>query len=143
MPNEYKMTPQGRVELTDEEQAQAIASRVKGLEVRKREVEEKTRLLLREGVEYPASSGIYHALTDDRLATYTAAKTRQDKLKYPRRFKARTGDIISLSSKAAHDAFDDVLLTKYTKVMDGELDLLEALYSAGSQAELDAIVDNR
>jgi len=143
MPNEYIMTPQGRREMTDAEQAKVDASRVKTLKMRKAEVEAKTRKLLEQGLEYPAGSGIMHALTEERLQVYNAAKARMDLLSYPRRFKASSGDIISLINEEAFVDFDNKLTAKYTQIVDQELDLLEALYNANGQEELDAVIDNR
>ena len=143
MPNEYIMTPEGRREMTDEEQAKINASRVKGIEEIKQEIEAKTQELLAKGLEYPAGSGVMHSLTDERLAKYNAAKARQSMLSYPRRFKASNGHIIVLKDDSEFSRFDGSLTLKYQEIVDGELDLLEKLYKASTQEEIDAIKDNR
>ena len=140
---EYKYGPNGREEITGAELEALIASRVKTLPVRKAEIEERTQELLQQGLEYPADSGIMHSLTEERLSVYNAAKARQEGLSYPRRFKSSNGHILSLASEEAFVAFDNALTVRYLQIMEGELDLLEALYNAETQEELDAIEDNR
>lgn len=138
-------------QLTAQEQAALEASRLASLPSLKaakvREIEDKTQRILARGVEYPAGSGTWHALTVDRIATQTAAKSRANALSWPRRFKARSAAgaaaTYTVTNAAAFELFDAALTAAYAAAMDAELDLLEAVAAAATPAELAAVSDNR
>jgi hypothetical protein len=126
---------------TDAEVAAAKLAKAKAAAIRA--IEARTAALKDKGAEWPAGSGCYHALTDDRVAVYNGAQLRKGVLTYPREFIAKDKRIVTAANQQAHNEFDATLMARYLAVEDIGIQLIKEVHAATTIAELEAIVDDR
>lgn len=107
-------------------------------------IDQRTRVLIDAGFEYPAASGQFFSLSPEAQAALASLHTRRLSLSYPVRFNTvDDAAAVSLPDAVALDAFHAASVAAIRSARDGGTTLKDQVRAATTVAEVDAVQDNR